>query len=130
MATLVVHDETATGRPVSRISLPDLPATITVRELVRLRVREEVARHNALPQAVFAGLVRPLEAEVVANGYRLKSPRRLDWEKQADIAVDAFERNGFFILVGDRQVEDLDETIDLAADPHVAFVRLTPLVGG
>ena len=130
MATLVVHDETATGRPVSQISLPDLPATITVRELVRLRVREEVARHNALPQAVFAGLVRPLEAEVVANGYRLKSPRRLDWEKQADIAVDAFGRNGFFILVGDRQVEDLDETIDLAADPHVAFVRLTPLVGG
>lgn len=130
MATLVVHDETATGRPVRQISLPDLPATITVRELVRLRVREEVARHNALPQAVFAGLVRPLEAEVVANGYRLKSPRRLDWEKQADIAVDAFERNGFFILVGDRQVEDLDETIDLAADPHVAFVRLTPLVGG
>ena len=109
---------------------PTFPATITVRELVRLRVREEVARHNALPQAVFAGLVRPLEAEVVANGYRLKSPRRLDWEKQADIAVDAFERNGFFILVGDRQVEDLDETIDLAADPHVAFVRLTPLVGG
>jgi hypothetical protein len=130
MATLVIHDETTTGRPVSTMTLPDLPSTITVRELVRLRVREEVARHNAAPAEVFSGLVKPTDAEVAVNGYRLKTARRLDWEKQAEVAEEAFSRNGYFILVGDRQVEDLDEVVDLDADPHVAFVKLTPLVGG
>lgn len=130
MATLVIHDETATGRPVGTMTLPDLPSLVTVRELVRLRVREEVARHNAAPAQVFLGLVKPTDAEVAANGYRLKTARRLDWEKQADVAEEAFSRNGYFILVGDRQVEDLDEVVDLDADPHVAFVKLTPLVGG
>ena len=43
----------------------------------------------------------------------------------------AFARNGYFILVGDHQVEDLDEVVDLTgADQHVTFVKLTPLVGG
>jgi hypothetical protein len=130
VATLVIHDETAAGRPVSTMTLPDLPSTVTVRELVRLRVREEVARHNAAPARLFSGLVKPVDAEVAANGYQLKTARRLDWERQADVAEEAFSRNGYFILVGDRQVEDLDEVVDLDADPHVAFVKLTPLVGG
>ena len=130
MGTLVIHDETASGRPMGSLTLPDLPGQVTVRELVRSRVREEVARHNASPAVLFQGLVQPRDAEVAANGYRLRTPRRLDWEQQADIAEAAFARNGFFILVGDRQVEDLEEVLDLATDPHVAFVKLTPLVGG
>lgn len=130
MATLIVHDQTPTGLPVRELRLPGLPSSITVRELVRLRVREEVARHNAAPAPVFNGLVRPIDAEVAANGYRLRSHQWIDWAKQADAAVDAFARNGYFILVGNRQVEDLDEVIDLDDDPYVAFVKLTPLVGG
>ncbi|NHO85139.1 hypothetical protein HA073_29415 [Micromonospora sp. CMU55-4] len=68
--------------------------------------------------------VRAPEEDRVGRG------RRLDWERQADAACAAFARNGFVLLVGDRQVEDLDEEIDLLADPEVAFVRLVPLVGG
>lgn len=130
MPTLVIHDETATGRPVSSISLPDVPTQITVREMVRLRVREEVARHNSAPSQTFRGLVQPSDAEVSVNGFRLHKPRRLDWEKQADVAEAAFLRNGFFILAGDRQVESLDDVVDLTTDPRIAFVKLTALVGG
>lgn len=131
MTTLTVHDETASGRRVGDVVLPDLPERITVREIVRLRVREEVARHNADPVVLFRGLVQPTDAEAAANGYRLRQVRRLDWEVQADAAVAAFARNGYFILVGDHQVEDLDEVVDLnGPDPHVTFVKLTPLVGG
>lgn len=130
VATLTVHDESATGRRTGSLTLMNVPLTITVRELIRLRVREEVAKHNASPDRHFRGLVRPRDAEATANGYRLPSRRRLDWEKQAEIAERAFAGNGFFVLVGDRQVEDLDDVIDLAEDPDVAFVRLVPLVGG
>ncbi len=130
MATVTFLDETATGRRLDELTIPDLPRAMTVRELVRLRVREEVARHNAQPSHHFRGLVRPEDAEVELNGYRLRSPRRLDWQRQADVAERAFARNGYFVLVGDRQVDSLDEVVDLSGNPELVFVRLVPLVGG
>jgi hypothetical protein len=130
MATVTFRDETATGRRLDELAIPDLPQVMTVRELMRLRVREEVARYNAQPSHHFRGLVRPDDAEVELNGYHLRTPRRLDWKRQADIAERAFARNAYAVLVGDRQVEDLHEVVDLSADPELVFVRLVPLVGG
>ena len=126
---LTIRDETATGRPTGTMEL-DVPEVITLRELIRLRVREEVARYNAQPAERFRGLVRPVDAEEDLNGYRMPRPHRIDWERQADAAVEAFGRNGFIVLVGDRQVEDLDEELSLDDASDVAFVRLVALVGG
>jgi hypothetical protein len=130
MALVMFRDETATGRALAEFSLPDLPERSSARELVRLRVREEVARYNASPTHHFAGLVKPTDAEAELNGYRMRTVRRLDWEKQADAAEVAFARNGFLLLVGERQIVDLDMEIDLIADPVISFVKLVPLVGG
>ncbi|MEW9553650.1 hypothetical protein [Nonomuraea sp. NPDC050783] len=130
MASVTLRDETATGRALAELPLSGLPERISARELVRLRVREEVARHNAAPSHHFRGLVKPADAEAELNGYRMRAARRLNWERQADAAEAAFARNGFLLLVGDRQIEDLDTEIDLAADPVVSFVKLVPLVGG
>ena len=130
VATVTFRDETATGKSLSSFDVHDVPDSITVRELVRLRVREEVARYNAAPSTHFGGLVRPEDADVEGTGYRLRSARRLDWETQADVACRSFERNGFFVLVADRQVENLDDVVDLTAASDVAFVKLVPLVGG
>ncbi|MEV4568576.1 hypothetical protein AB0K12_32815 [Nonomuraea sp. NPDC049419] len=130
MASVTFRDESASGRALEEFSLPGLPDRISARELVRLRVREEVARHNAAPKRHFRGLVKPADAEAELNGYRLRAARKLDWEKQADAAEAAFARNGFLLLVGDRQIMDLDVQIDLDADPVVSFVKLVPLVGG
>ncbi|MGW1803203.1 hypothetical protein ACWCQN_47250 [Streptomyces sp. NPDC001984] len=74
--------------------------------------------------------VRPDDAETELNGYRLREPRRIDWERQAEIAERAFLANGFFMLAGDRQVEDLDEIVDLTVDPDLVFIKLVALVGG
>ncbi len=74
--------------------------------------------------------MKPTEAEAELNGYRMRATRRLDWERQADAAEAAFGRNGFLLLIGDRQILDLDTEIDLIADPVVSFVKLVPLVGG
>lgn len=130
MVTVIVRDETATGRAIESWPLAGLPERISARELVRLRVREEVARFNAQQPRHFRGLVQPTDTEATLNGYRVTPGRRLDWVAQADRACAAFARNGFLLLVGDRQIEDLDEEIDLRTDPDVAFVRLVALVGG
>jgi hypothetical protein len=130
MPAVNFKDETATGTPVAAFQVAGLPDRMTVRELIRLRVREEVARHNARPSDRFNGLVRPDDAETELNGYRLREARRIDWERQADIAERAFLGNGFFVLAGDRQVEDLDEEVDLTAGPDLIFIKLLPLAGG
>ncbi|MEV0178403.1 hypothetical protein AB0I54_03705 [Streptomyces sp. NPDC050625] len=130
MATVTFRDETATGKPLTEWEVAGQPERMTVRELIRLRVREEAARHNARPTNHFNGLVRPDDAETELNGYRLHEPRRIDWQRQADIAERAFLSNGFFILAGDRQVEDLDEVVDLTTDPDLVFIKLVALVGG
>jgi len=127
---VVIADETTSGDETARMLLQSVPSPVSLRELIRLRVREEVARFNADPVPVFAGLVRPVGAEVTLNGYRLRVPRIVDWEKQAAIAIGAFGRNGFFVFVGNRQVDDLDEELTLAEAQVVSFMRLVPLVGG
>jgi hypothetical protein len=60
----------------------------------------------------------------------MAGPRRIDWQQQADRAIEAFQRNGFFVLVDDRQVTELDEALNLAADTDICFVRLVQLAGG
>ncbi|WP_103959250.1 hypothetical protein [Nonomuraea solani] len=124
MATVTFRDESSTGKPLDEFTLPGLPERISARELVRLRVREEIARHNAAPKARFNGLVRPVDTEVELNGTGTR--RRVDRERQADIAERAFQRNGFLLLVGERRIDDLSETVD----PVMSFVKLVPLVGG
>jgi len=130
VAEVMVRDETMSGKAVESWVLPGLPDEITARELVRLRVREEVARFNATTTGVFRGLVRPTGSQEIPSGFVVGNGRRLDWEAQADTACAAFERNGFVMLVGDRQVDDLDEVIDLRQESTVAFIRLVALVGG
>jgi hypothetical protein len=105
MATVVLRTQTVGGAPVAAIEVPGLPECMTARELIRLRARQEFTDRfpGALPE---------------------------DHERQADLAERAFRANGFFLLVGDRQVEELDEAVDLRAAPEVLFLRLLPLVGG
>ena len=130
MATVTIRDGVRPGQSGGELVLEDIPATITLRDLIRTRVREEVAKANANSGAEFRTLVQPVDAEVTLNGYRLPRGRTIDWREQADKAEEAFGRNGFFVLVDGRQVEELDEELALTADSDVRFVKLTPLVGG
>jgi len=110
--------------------LSDVPPTTTLRELIRTRVREEVASYNAAPTPVFEGLVMPEGATPAGEGFSMPKPRRIDWKEQAELAIEAFGRNRFFALVDGRQVVDLDRELRLTADSDIRFVRLVPLVGG
>jgi hypothetical protein len=126
---VVVRDETAAGHEVAT-QVIEMPSTVTLRDVIRHRVREEVARYNLDRGATFTGLVQPTDTEAELNGYRMRAPRTVDWERQADIAIAGFESNAFFVVVRHRQVEDLGEVLDLSDTDEVAFVRLVPLQGG
>jgi hypothetical protein len=128
--TLTLRDETAAGDLIRERTLDFLDEEITVSELITRRVHEEVREHNRTRGATFAGLVQPDGADTVREGYRLREPRELDADRQCAAALAAFRANGFFVLVGDRQAEALDERIRVSLGTEVTFVRLLPLVGG
>jgi hypothetical protein len=131
---LTIRDESATGNVTNELTLDVLSETITVRELIRSRVYQEVQDFNLRQRtdaaAPFRGLVTPNDAERALNGVRLRKAREIDWKDQYEKACDAFERSGFFVLVDDKQAESLDESVTLRHDTRVSFVKLVPLVGG
>lgn len=126
----VLDDHRPAREPSDALALPDVPDRVTVRELIRTRVREEVARANADRSRPRRLLVAPVDAEETVNGYRIKEGRAIDWQRQADVAEEAFARQGFFLFVDGGQVTSLDDEIELGADSEIRFLRLTPLVGG
>jgi len=103
---------------------------ITLRELIRQRIREEVDEYNREQSDIFFGLIQPTDTERVLNGYRLKAKRLLSWENQYVKALQGFEKNGFFVIVDGEQIEDLDQFIALREASKVRFLKLVPLVGG
>ena len=129
-ATITIHDETSSGQKTHSFTLECLTERMTVRELIRARIYQEVQDYNTREPEYFRGLVEPTQAERTLNGYRLRERRKLDWQEQFQRAVEAFERNGFFILVGDKQAERLDDDFEVKVDTEVSFVKLLPLVGG
>lgn len=130
MGMVTFVDETTSGETRDSWGLEFVEERVSARELIRRRVFQEVAEFNARRPDLFRGLVQPTDAERTLNGYRLRAGRRLDPERQCALALEAFGRNGFLLLVGDRQVEDLDEEVDVSVDTDVVFLKLVPLVGG
>jgi hypothetical protein len=135
---LEVNDEFLGGTmPVGRIDF--VHRVITVRQLIHERVRLEQER---LAERRRSG--QPLTIDITPEEARLNQAERpsplaaamLDADAapgaqaRARTAEQAFAAGRFFVLLDDRQAEDLDEVIDLAATTTATFLLLTPLRGG
>jgi hypothetical protein len=125
---LSLSDETTSGESRSAGTFQFDTANLTLREIIRLRVQQEVARFNAADYEMFQGLVEPEESERILNGARTRPV--LDGQKQFAKAIAAFKGNGFLVLLDDRQIMNLDEPLDLTAESKITFLRLVPLAGG
>jgi len=129
-STLTIRDESLSGESLHEWSLEVFTEKLTVRELIRSRVYQEVQDHNRKNNDVFRGFIQPEESEKVLNGWKVKNARQLDWKRQFDRAVEAFEKNQVLILINDKQAESLDDEFDLGPTTCVTFLKLTALVGG
>lgn len=129
-AVLDVKDESMTGAIHRRFTLEFPTESITVRELIRERVYQEVDDYNHKAPEVFQGLIQPTDAQVALNGFKLKKSRQINWKPQFEKACEAYERNQILILAGDRQTSSLDETIQITKGTEVTFLKLVLLVGG
>ena len=129
LLTLSILDETTAGERQSAGAFHFDRAALTLRDIIRLRVQQEVERFNQSDIEVFRGLVRPEETERILNSVREFRPI-LDPDKQCAKAIRAFEGNGFLVFVDDCQIASLDEPVELTAQTQLSFLKLVPLIGG
>ena len=131
--TLKIRDETTfnLGDDDDSAFLLDVPdERITVRELIRTRVYWEVREYNLDRPKCFHGLIQPSDAERSLNGFKMRERRSIDPEKQFEMAIKAFYSNGFIVLLDDRQVDELEDEIEVRPDTTITFLKLVPRVGG
>ena len=127
---VIVKDETGTGKVLNTFTLADLNEVMSLREIIKARIYQEVTDFNREQEelSTFNGLVQPGNIVPTSNGVRAR--RVIDWEEQVEMALAAFETNGFFVLVDNMQAESLDQRFDVAVETEVSFVKLVQLVGG
>lgn len=128
--SLKITDETFAGKILNEISIAVSGERITVKDIIEARVYQEVEDYNNKSPQTFYGLVQPTDTEVFLNGFRIKKPKKIDAEKQLYAALDAFQKNGFFVLIDNKQAELLEEEVLVNNESTVSFIKLTPLVGG
>jgi len=130
MVTITIKDETAAGEVFNKIPVSFASELVSVKDIVRARVFADVEAYNQRLPEYFKGLVQPGEAELALNGYKMKERRPVDPEKQYAIALEAFSRNGYFVLIDNIQAEDPEQMVVINAHTDISFIKLTPLVGG
>ena len=132
LTKLLIRDETTAslGKAEHTFTVHVSGEKISIRELIRLRVYQEVEEFNSRQPVVFRMLVQPNDTERTLNGFKFHKPRLIDPETQFERAIQAFEGNGFIVLVDEFQVQELEDEIALHPETSVTFLKLVPLVGG
>jgi hypothetical protein len=107
--TITIRDESPGQTSLREWSLAVLTERMTVREVLRSRIYQEVQDFNQR---------------------RAREDEPVDWRRQFDRAVAAFESKQIVILIDDRQAESLDQELVIQPGTTVTFLKLALLVGG
>jgi adenylosuccinate synthase len=130
MVTLSIKDENFSGKVLNEVLIGFRCEIVTIQDIIETRVKKEVENYNNKLPEYYNGLIEPTDAEKTLNGYKLHNRKPIDAEKQVYVALDAFQKNGFFVLVDNEQCTTLEQSIRLTSNTSISFVKLTPLVGG
>jgi hypothetical protein len=128
MPTLTFTDQSLTGNHTPAVTLTFPSEQITVRDLIRERVYQEVQDRNQ-GKSPTNTLISPGPIEAALNQPLPKTIKQIDWRPQFEKACDAFTANRFMVLIDNHQAESLDQTFTLHR-ATITFLKLTPLVGG
>lgn len=131
MRTVLIKDRTFGGDNLNEVALQFEATEITVKELIERRVKREVEIYNSMADKPYSGLVIPDQMEKLLNrGGKVKDRRKVDFEKQCYQALAGFLNSQFFVIINDKQVESLEQKVQVETIQEVEFIKLTPLVGG
>jgi len=126
--TLLIRDENSFGSVYNELKLSFDKVQVSIQDIITERVYQEVVKYNHRAAEYKYSLVNPKEYEVLLNKPQKK--HQVNPEKQVEVALKAFDSNGFFILIDEIQAEALDQLVTIKPDTKVGFIKLTQLVGG
>jgi hypothetical protein len=127
--TLTISDETAAGKVTNKVNIIFENELTTVQNIIKARVYAEVDAYNAKLPESYRGLIQPGQTESTLNRYKMKKRRKVDAKKQYLTALNAYQKNGFFVRVDNIQAESLQQMVVINASSSISFIKLTPLVG-
>lgn len=107
---ILINDETSCGKVLNQVLLSFEEETITLSQLIKKRIEEETE-------------VNSNEKPNKQKSIFLKQSKRQDAYK----ALHAFREHGFFVLINNKHIKDLDAEIALHNTPSIRFVALHPL---
>ena len=124
---LTIHDETVGGKK-SQSTMDLASRQITVRDLIAERVRQRLAEEDSQGRQ----LVEPTALQKSLNAVpKNKASGEQAFAGRVANLCHAFEAGTLIVLVGENQLEDLDEELGFReGDDEVTFLKLVPLVGG
>lgn len=125
-----IKDESFSGKVLNDIEISFKQDKTSIKNIIKERVLHEVELYNKKGNEYAKGLVVPSKVEQILNGDKSQKKQFIDGEKQVYVALEAFQRNGFFVLIDNVQYEDLNQEIVLHPEINISFIKLTPLVGG
>ncbi|NUT87083.1 hypothetical protein HNO91_11650 [Pseudomonas corrugata] len=144
---LVVHSYCLKGARqeplLPPVTLTPTSSTLTVAELIRLTVAEQIAALSVqhwLEQASVREVldrqylserdIRQQASEGAILMPQAKASPKLDLDVEIERALKGFESLAFRILHNGVMLQNLDDLIDVSRPSTIAFIRLMPLVGG
>lgn len=123
-----MRDVSHAGHELGRAKLDGLPTTVALGELLRIRVRDDVARYNADPGPVFRGLVQPADSVRHSDGHHMRAPRPLDADRLVTAAEEAVAAGVLWFTVGGETLTDLGRHIDAEEHDEIIAVLRRPIV--
>jgi hypothetical protein len=148
MATIEVESRVLGARPqdgLRSVFFDAVGERITVRALILRTVEEQVrdvnGRRELTRQEVLRQFARQYQTEDEIRALRTESgqaafptrstkPRTINVEQAQKQALEGFRSGRFVVFVGDEQMANLDQPIELRTATKVQFLRVLPLQGG
>jgi hypothetical protein len=115
------------GQRLRRTQLT-VPASLTVRELIRRKVAQEVVEYLDHTRAGLSGEYLSPEALIKAQTPEALAPGAVAVEIVR--AQQAFTARDYMIVIDDHRIVDADAVVTLSPTTRVEFIKILPLVGG
>ncbi|WP_146145587.1 hypothetical protein [Photobacterium jeanii] len=97
---------------------------VSLKQIIELKVRAEIANK------VHEAQLRREGKEWRLNAHAKSYVEHYDIDAEVNRAIEHFQRNGFFVLVNDKQITALNQMIVWREDLRITFLQLVPLIGG
>ena len=126
--TVTMSDGSLSGTITQRFNISIPSYTTTARQLIEQRITQQITLLKDGKKSSHANSVMiPTPKEMALNSHQFAN---IDVQAQCQQAIHVFSHNGFFLLVDDHQITELDTEFQVSELSTIQFIKLVPLVGG